>query len=295
MVGGCFGMLTFIKDMIKRLCEFLFKGNMKFECYRYFFSSLFSDDARKSFAEVINSKTDIEFKIKNTEYFYRFLESKQNVTLGLFAKKGQVNLKPDKTLDEKPYPDYIECFVVFNTNAIHENDENSQTIYIQTKDKFASDNLKPLNKFARAISSDISINPINKEKVFWDAIKNNIVKKLTLEVSPSNLFGHKNALVEEADYVRKKRNAKKYKTTIETDDEKGLNLNDPEEEFKEGLHYCMSGGGGVVAIGVDGKTALFDSKEKITLTTKKIEIDASKLTNKDRELYLEIIDKFLDK
>ena len=181
--------------------------------------------------------------------------------------------------------DYVGCYVVFNTNQDHKIDNNAQTIYLESK-KLSSDNLNILNEFIKSVP-DLSINPINEESIFWERIQSNITKRLTLEICPSNLFGHKNSMVNDSDNARDIYKAKRYKQIIETDHKDGLNLSNPTKEFKECVDYCIAGGGSVIATGEDGKKPYYNSKSKMTLTYKKIEIEDS-----DTKDYNKIIEKF---
>jgi hypothetical protein len=211
----------------------------------------------------------------------------KHMVLGIFAKKSKEILKIDKTLQKEEYPNYIDCYVAFNTNTDLEKDKDSQTIFIQDKVKFSKNYLNILEEFVKKISSDISVNPIDEEVDFWAIIKNKVVKKLTLEISPSNLFGHKNELVKESDYVKTKHKAKRYSQSIETDVDDGLDLNEPEQALKEGVEYCMKGGGSVLAIGKENKS-IYNSKAKISIKTKEIEVE-----NIDEKDVMPIIKEFL--
>jgi hypothetical protein len=266
---------------------------MKFECYKYFFAGLFGNESKKEFFNQIQKHEDIEFNCNKIDYFYKFLEARDNIVLGLFAKKSNINLKPDKSLQERGYTNYIECYIAFNINTNFEDDKDSQTIYMQYKTKFSQNNLEIITKFTQKVTRDISVNVVNEdnENKFWNLVEKTIVKKLTLEICPPNLFGHKNALVLEANEAKEKHKAKRYKQAIETDDEEGLNLKQPSKELKEGVEYCMSGGGSVIAIGKDGKTPVFNSKTNIKIKQLEIKVDPN---TKDSEIYANIIDKFLN-
>ena len=92
--------------------------------------------------------------------------------------------------------------------------------------------------------------------------------------------------------VREKFKAKRYKQTIESDAKDGLDLSNNTNEIKEGVNYCMSGGGSVLAIGEDNKTTIFDSKDKIRLVQTTIEIDTN---NKSETFCQSVIQDFLAK
>jgi hypothetical protein len=248
-----------------------------------------SQDAKDSFFKSIEKKEDIEFKNAKNDFFYRFLHKENHIVLGLFAKRGKKLVKPDKSLKEQEIADYTECYIAFNTNTNHEQDADSQTIYIQHKQNFASNTHKPLEKFVKNINLDISVNPINEQKDFWNIINSKKLNKLTLEVAPSNLFGHKNQLVEETDDAHKKFKAKKLITSIETDDKDGLNLQNPEQEFKDGLSYCMSGGGGVMAYS-RGKQ-VYNSRDSVHISKKEIIIDAD-INIDNQDFYLKLVKQF---
>lgn len=245
---------------------------MNFECYRYMAAGLFKNDSKNEFHLKIKSSKDVDFSYKNNDYFYRKLLENNQYVLGIFGKKRKVVLH-NKQLQEEEREDYISCYVVFNTNQEHNIDTHAQTIFMESK-KLSSDNLNILNEFIRSVP-DLSINPINEESIFWEKIKNNITKRLTLEICPSNLFGHKNSMVQDSDNARDIYKAKRYKQIIETDHRDGLNLSNPTKEFKECVDYCMAGGGSVIATGEDGKKPHYNSKSKMTLTHKEITIEDS--------------------
>ncbi len=283
--------LTIQKIVLNLFRRVLFFKMMVFECYRYFISGLFADDSRSKFLDSIKKAEKLRFNDKSYNLFYEFLAIKENFILGRLVKKSKAILHPDETLHEKEFTDYSASYIVVNTNQDINKDVDSQTLYIQSNNKFYKDNLIPLNAFIKQISHDIAINPINIEVVFWEAIKKHVVRKLTLEVEPPNLFGHKDEMVNEVKEARDKYKAKKLITSIETDENEGLDLANPSDDLKDGLGYCMAGGGSVRAIGKDGKTTIFDSKDKISITKKKIEI-SSEINQENKGFYLEIINQF---
>jgi hypothetical protein len=228
---------------------------MKFQYFTFFLNpvaNLFEDKRNKIdiLTEVLNMEKPLLYKSRGSQLAYVFNKQNNNYIVARLGRKSLIKriLPPNEQFEETKEENWPYCEVLFNLNK---DPDKGQKIAFEYKSYIFSSPYEQLKIFADEINSHlmltgyaISINPVTKEKKFWDLIKEHKgkIEKLSLSFNAPNLFGLKSSFNEELKEAQKEFNLTK--TTVEFENPNGeLLIPENAELVKQGVEYITKGGG----------------------------------------------------
>lgn len=228
---------------------------MKFQYFTFFLNpvaNLFEDKRSKTdiLKEILKTEKPITYKKGGTQLAYVFKRESDNHIIAKLGRKALIrrNLSPNEQFEETQEENWPYCEILFN---LDNDPDKGQKIAFAYKSYIFSSPYEQLKGLADEINSHlmmsgyaIAINPVTKERKFWDLIKENKgkIEKLSLSFNAPNLFNLKNSFNEELKEVQERLNLNK--ATIEFENTIGqLSVPEDDELIKQGVEYITKGGG----------------------------------------------------
>jgi len=229
---------------------------MQFQYFRYFLvplktGSLFKNSKTKKeiFREVLKQKNK-KYQASKSDLAYVFEKEDGDYIVAKLGKKQPLkkSLPPEDGFKETVDVNWPHCLLFFN---LDDDSVTGQKIAFQYKSNIFKEPIIQLEDLAYELNADLlasnyelQIEPIIKEHVFWDLVKENQgrIESVTFSFNAPNLFRLENDLNDDLKEAQKKFGLTKAKVEFENP-QGNLTLPEDDKFLKEGVDYVRRGGG----------------------------------------------------